>query len=274
MYRSRLIGALCASFCLMVPFTAGMLPVDAWAVSIPDAHYELGVSSQVEPGGIVFPVFGVGSIGHTYCTPGGGCETSSAVMNAPDMTISGNMYGLIGTIPSSASGIIQYYYAVIGPADVSVPMLISASVSTSVFGGPPGGTVTGVTGRVVWTTGSGSGTESIIGCSTLDPGGCNAGGGAYYPSSASVVDHPFSVSANAVQQIALSLTGSAGYGTVTSYYEGSVDPLVNIDPAWLADNPGYSLEFSSNISTVPLPAAIWLFGGGLMGLIGAGRGRR
>ena len=63
----------------------------------------------------------------------------------------------------------------------------------------------------------------------------------------------------AESQINLSNTGSVSAG---------VDPVVSIDPTWLANNPGYSLVFSANIFTVPLPGALWLSGSGCFGLIG------
>jgi hypothetical protein len=51
------------------------------------------------------------------------------------------------------------------------------------------------------------------------------------------------------------------------------DPYFQIDPAFLAANPGYSLEFSPGItnqpvSAVPLPASFPLFLTGLLGLMG------
>ena len=55
------------------------------------------------------------------------------------------------------------------------------------------------------------------------------------------------------------------------------DPYIRIDPAFLAQYPGFSLEFSpgvTNAPTVPLPSAAWLFGSGLLGLTGVIRRRK
>lgn len=66
------------------------------------------------------------------------------------------------------------------------------------------------------------------------------------------------------------------------YMEAFADPLIQIDPTWaLADL--YGLEFSTidavqqtfvigdYVSPVPVPAAVWLFGSGLVGLLGLAR---
>lgn len=58
----------------------------------------------------------------------------------------------------------------------------------------------------------------------------------------------------------------------SSYAHAWADPTIQIDPTFLAANPQYSLNFSSNIpAAVPVPAAVWLFGSGLFGLIGVAR---
>jgi hypothetical protein len=59
-------------------------------------------------------------------------------------------------------------------------------------------------------------------------------------------------------------TGSATTGALTSYILGSA--------TWAADG---SLTITGNgTSAVPLPAAVWLFGSGLMGLVGVSRRRK
>ena len=60
-------------------------------------------------------------------------------------------------------------------------------------------------------------------------------------------------------------TGSATTGALTSYILGSA--------TWAADG---SLTITGNGTSapVPLPAAVWLFGSGLMGLVGVSRRRK
>ena len=244
----------------------------AWSFPVvPDAYYEIAVTTTgangTNPAILALPY---GSLSSHYCTIGGGvvvgCQTSDAVIDGVYMSVSGLMSGPSGTIISSASAIAQYYYAVIGPADVSVPMGINGSIGTFVAGGDPGGTQTSVTGQIAYTIGSGGSTVSVKACSTLAAvfPGCTV-----YPTSASLVNAPYTVTANTVQSVISSLGGSTGTSNNASSYSGTIDPIVNIDPTWLANNPGYSLVVSSNFA-VPLPPAVWLFGSAL-GLMGAVR---
>lgn len=76
---------------------------------------------------------------------------------------------------------------------------------------------------------------------------------------------------NSVQVIVtVDITG----GPATAY--AFADPYIRIDPAFLATHPDYYLDFSSNVTNaapVPIPTAAWLFGSGLLGLVGVARRR-
>ena len=61
------------------------------------------------------------------------------------------------------------------------------------------------------------------------------------------------------------VTGNGGTGTVESYILGS---------AKLSSNGTLTLTGNSTTAPVPLPAAVWLFGSGLMGLVGVSRRRK
>lgn len=53
-----------------------------------------------------------------------------------------------------------------------------------------------------------------------------------------------------------------------------IDPIITIDLAFATTHPGYSIAFSQgigNVAPVPVPAAAWLLGSGLLGLIGVAR---
>lgn len=62
---------------------------------------------------------------------------------------------------------------------------------------------------------------------------------------------------------------SAGTGT----FSASIDPMIEIDPTFLASHPGYSLEFSPPVggttsTTTPEPADLSILGIGLFALVG------
>lgn len=61
------------------------------------------------------------------------------------------------------------------------------------------------------------------------------------------------------------VTGNGGTGTVESYILGS---------AKLSSNGTLTLTGNGTTAPVPLPAAVWLFGSGLMGLVGVSRRRK
>ena len=73
----------------------------------------------------------------------------------------------------------------------------------------------------------------------------------------------------------ISAAGTAYYGSGT--FSASADPVIEIDPSWLALNPGYYLVFSPNVTpptgtgtgtgtgSVPEPDTLLL---GLLGLAG------
>jgi hypothetical protein len=59
----------------------------------------------------------------------------------------------------------------------------------------------------------------------------------------------------------------------SSFAHAFADPIIRIDPVFLAAHPEYSLSFSPNLAPVPEPDTAWLFGSGVLLLIAAVRRR-
>lgn len=59
----------------------------------------------------------------------------------------------------------------------------------------------------------------------------------------------------------------------SSFAHAFADPIIRIEPGFLATHPEYSLSFSANLAPVPEPDTAWLFGSGLLVLIAAVRRR-
>lgn len=69
---------------------------------------------------------------------------------------------------------------------------------------------------------------------------------------------------------------TGGDYTSTAECHATIDPIVRLDQAAFDAKYGansfllsdyYSLQFSTNVNAVPVPAAVWLFGSGLLGLV-------
>ena len=131
---------------------------------------------------------------------------------------------------------------------------------------------------------------SIGGVSCFDFGNCDTTGG-----SAKVTDYSLTVTGTNTQDIwttgtmtanaaganpAFSLTGVPITGSDATGYTGELIAAGNIGTAWLffADTQ-YSERYDISIVTagappIPVPAAVWLFGSGLLGLVGVARRRK
>jgi hypothetical protein len=70
-------------------------------------------------------------------------------------------------------------------------------------------------------------------------------------------------------RVALTSSVSTNSNYEYSFAHAYVDPIIAIDPAFLAAHPGLTLSFSAGVPVpaVPLPASAWLLLGGMLGLI-------
>jgi hypothetical protein len=166
-----------------------------------------------------------------------------------------------------------YYFAVVGPSGVSVPVTISANSSTSqpqlnrqnhftslFLGGPLSG--------------------QYLGYTCLNPGApvsCSSWGG---EQQSFAITTPVVLESNTEYNLQLMLnmvfSSFVGNGPDTVAASGFIDPIITIDPTF-ALRDQFHLEFSTGVgnSAVPLPAALPLFatGLGLLGLLGWRRKR-
>jgi hypothetical protein len=169
---------------------------------------------------------------------------------------------------SGAEATIDYYFEAVGATNTSVIFDIEAAGSASETG-------SGTAFAHLYLNGSSTiGSPPILAsaCSSFQVNGCGSISSAFFLNSV------FGAQSNTVQEIEIDVDGSANPNGGT--YGASVDPTIIIDPAFLAANPGFTLEFSSNvtqdsISETPIPAALPLFASGMfaLGLLGRRKNR-
>ena len=199
------------------------------------------------------------------------CASASGSASKTLNAVGGNAASIGGSSEpnpdgSGAEATIDYYFEAVGPANTSVVFDIQAAGSTSETG-------SGTAFAHLYLNGSstiGSPPSLASACLSFQVNGCGSISSAFYLNSA------FGAQSDTVQEIEIDVAGSTNPNGGT--YAASVDPTIIIDPGFLAANPGFTLEFSSNvtqnsISETPVPAALPLFASGI-GLVGYLSGRR
>jgi MYXO-CTERM domain-containing protein len=260
----------------------------AWGQYVPSATPQYFVE-----GGQDVRAFGHATGNTTGVGAGYGSAASSAAVS-PGLSASASGQSIVPTIDTgnfydaqaSASASLYYYFAAVGPsANVSVPVTISALVGATAAGvGEAGGDafvawyLGGVQqGKVNIGTGCEAGTctsnDFVQGVPGNDERATSQG--------LLITDAPFttqsvaetSTALNDGSVIEISAGGTAYYGS--GMFSASADPVIEIDPTWLALHPGYHLVFSPNVTpptgtgtgtgSVPEPGTLLL---GLLGLAG------
>jgi len=136
---------------------------------------------------------------------------------------------------------VNYWFEVIGPQTMLVPVIVSASGSVSA-----GDTANDQVGATFY--------SNALFTVTI-AAGVQEGG---IPENAFSFITPASILTNTPYQITLT---ASGYADGPDKLSASVDPTVQLDPSFVT--PGYSVDFSQDVaapppSPVPLPASVWL----------------
>ncbi len=176
----------------------------------------------------------------------------------PNITVSASVTA--SDLQASALAELYYYFEVVGPSSVSVPLIIYAS------------------GEVSTPLVSGNGASVYLGGTALAHITCDAGGAC---TSGFSIAAPVNVTSDTVYEISVSVsvaanTTACGSTCSSDSQSGSVDPVITFGSDF--DTDGFSLVFSPDVgnTATPLPAALPLFATGLgaMGLLGWRRKRK
>ena len=168
-----------------------------------------------------------------------------------------------GTGQAIAHGFLQYFFAVSGPTDVFVPVIISASSQVS----QP--LLSQNISRLFLGGGSSGASFAEFLAHTCLGTNCETLGG---QAASFSIDAQRSLRSNDIYnlQLTLSLIAQTSSGTTSS--AGFIDPIITIDPSFARANE-FELVFSAGVGNssieTPLPAALPLFatvlaGGGLI----------
>jgi|SoiMethySBSTD1v2_1073268.scaffolds.fasta_scaffold431006_1 hypothetical protein len=230
------------------------------AVVLPDASSFLQVTAQ----GAGPALFGTTSLSNSVTNGGSSATASITSQPSPLLTgsVSANGTGNQGTVFAQ----YQYYFSVVGPDAVLVPVIISANAAVSP-------SVIQNAAFLSLSTSSGAG-ELARACQSSVVGNC---GGSIVPSFSYLATKDILSNSLNIIGLTLSLIANTNTGNTSETGSGFIDPILTIDPAF-ARAGEFSLAFSAGVgnTATPLPAALPLFGTGLglMGLVGWWRKRR
>jgi hypothetical protein len=221
---------------------AGMLPSAVYAdvITVQAATFEVTAA-----GGI--PILSPGTVSGFGCNPNpveGGCESSKASIAYNNGTVAGANSGMtsggIAVANASGFGSATFFFDVLGPSNVLVPLIITASGSTSASGPEAVDQV-----QVSFAGGQ------FYACSGTGPevAACGSASSSFSGSKS------FSLESNLLSDVEVTISGSSTGGT--GGFSGMVDPMITIDPNFAIANE-FSLLFSPGVNPVPEPSGLTL----------------
>jgi len=189
------------------------------------------------------PILYPGTVNGSGCTLGaeGGCESSTALLAYIDGGItssaSGTTSGGVEVANASANATGTFFFEVVGPPDVLVPLIITASGTTAASGPEADGSV-----QLYFAGGS------FLACSGTGSAEASCGSEATSFSGS----QSFSLTSNTLSDVELIVAGSSTLGS--GGFSASADEMVVIDPTFV-NGSEFSLVFSADVpepSTLPL----------------------
>ena len=241
-------------------FAAALGAGPALATSPPTDIESFGFSNSTNPtyGYVNLTVSrkdGLGSYRFSTFNPYGTTDGTIVLQNTPYVSVSSNT---VSTCTDSqctpnqndTEATLIYSVVVNGPANTVVPLNFSGSYFLSGTGAARSDAI-GTSDVLVYVQGSRYMTDSCGGRYDFNGGNC---GLFHYSGTTDVLAGTSSTPGSEGQFTLVADTVTALDGVASAW----IDPVVTIDPAFLAQNPGYSLAFSNgiqNISAVPEPSA-------------------
>ena len=213
---------------------------------------------------------------------GGGALTDSATQNQADTSGFGLPYGS-GIVGDGLVGVIDF---TMSGGSMTVDSFSQDSYLATAGGtfylrstnlGTMGGTIDGTGNMGFDPTGRVGAAASFI--STLGEPAWNVDDSATAPGGSGLYDQ-WTTGTSSNRQKGLgqpfTMTGTALSDVSAGVWAGTLVSAGNIGSAWGAsfDGTQYSELYNVTITAVPVPAAVWLFGSGLLGLVGVARRKK
>ena len=204
-----------------------------------------------------------------------GASYNAAYTNVltPDPSVSAvaSAGGSIPWIVTQADSYVEYYFTVVGSGSAPSALLsVNYSLSVNQIASAGDAYATHVAGDSV--SAQAELTVGSVGINLLC-NGTNCSGGNAGPNSAwQQGNASFYVTPNVANEVYIY---ASAYVEGNGYASAMVDPVITIDPTFLANNPGYSLAFDQGVGNTAAPEpSTWVLMTLGLGLMGSGLRKR